>query len=152
MHRLRTRLFQIWFRLSRPMTLGVRAIVENEHGQILLVRHSYTPGLYLPGGGVEQGEPARQALERELIEEAGIQLTGAAELCGIFSNHAIFRNDHVLVYHIRANAWASCAATQSGEISEILWCDPLAPNPDITPGNRRRLAERYNGQPISAFW
>ncbi|MEM9842987.1 MAG: NUDIX domain-containing protein, partial [Pseudomonadota bacterium] len=37
------------------MTLGVRAIVENAEGQVLLVRHTYTPGLYLPGGGVERG-------------------------------------------------------------------------------------------------
>ena len=68
--RIRTRIFQAWFRFSRPMTLGARGIVENESGEVLLVRHTYTRGLYLPGGGVERGETVMQALIRELAEEA----------------------------------------------------------------------------------
>src|SRR6187200_446523 len=45
-----------WFRLTRGMSLGVRALVRDENGRILLIRHSYAPGWLLPGGGVERGE------------------------------------------------------------------------------------------------
>jgi len=46
---LRTLAFQAWFRISRPMTLGVRAAVENADGQVFMVRHTYMPGWFMPG-------------------------------------------------------------------------------------------------------
>ncbi len=149
---LRAQLFRIWFRLARPMTLGVRAIVENEAGQVLLVRHTYTKGLFLPGGGVERGEPALEALRRELEEEGGVKLTGMPELIGIYSNHQTFRNDHVLLYKVTAPGWQTCPATSRGEISETVWINPKAPPEDITPGNRRRLQEAYAHQARQAYW
>ena len=46
----------VYWRLSRGMTLGVRALVIDEQRQILLVQHSHVRGWHLPGGGVEPGE------------------------------------------------------------------------------------------------
>ena len=74
MQKLRQRVF----RFRRPMTLGVRAVVERSDGNILLVRHTYTKGLFFPGGGIEKGERAETSLLRELKEEGGVELTGAA--------------------------------------------------------------------------
>ena len=53
---LKTRLFHTWFLLTRPMTLGVRALAFDAEGRILLVRHTYIRGWHLPGGGVESGQ------------------------------------------------------------------------------------------------
>lgn len=142
--------FRTWFRLSRPMTLGVRAIVENGAGQVLLVRHTYVDGLFLPGGGVERAEPAADALGRELVEEAGVEMAAPPKLLGIFSNHRVFANDHVLLY--RVEEWKSVPATSRGEIAEIVWCDPLGPPSDITPGTRRRLAAEYGDAPVGLYW
>ena len=67
----RIRLFHIFFLLARPMTLGVRAIVHDRaRNAVFLVRHTYVPGWQLPGGGVEPGESADDALARELREES----------------------------------------------------------------------------------
>jgi len=132
------------------MTLGVRAIVENAAGEVLLVRHTYMPGLYFPGGCVEKAEPAHEAMARELVEEAGVQLASAAELIGVFSNHAIMRNDHVLLY--RVHLWESVTATSHGEIAEIVWADPLNPPTDTTPATCRRLAELYGETAQSRYW
>ena len=81
---LRGYLFVSLFR--RGVTLGVRAAVFDAEGRVFLVKHSYMPGWYLPGGGVDRGETMRQALERELMEEAGIRLTGPAMLFGLYLN------------------------------------------------------------------
>lgn len=153
MSKIRTRIFQSWFRFSRPMTLGVRAIVENEHGNVLLVRHTYTAGLFLPGGGVEKGERAETSMRRELVEEAGVDITGTPALVGVYSNHRIFPNDHVLLYRLAHDAWTACDPTSRGEISERVWVDPSSPPDDATPGTLRRLAEHASGERASdGYW
>jgi 8-oxo-dGTP pyrophosphatase MutT (NUDIX family) len=40
--------------------------------KLLLVRHSYKPGLAMPGGGIKSGEELASAARRELWEEVGI--------------------------------------------------------------------------------
>lgn len=134
------------------MTLGVRAIVENSQGEVLLVRHTYTRGLYLPGGGVERGETTEFSLRRELEEEGGVKVTGHPELLGVFSNHRVFRNDHVLLYRIRSQDWVPFGDPVGREISEILWCDPSQPPEDATPGTHRRLREFIRGEALSLMW
>lgn len=147
---IRSAAFRTWFRLSRPMTLGVRGVVENVDGKILLVRHTYVDGLFLPGGGVEKAEASHESLRRELLEEAGVQLTGEARLHGIYSNHRVFPNDHIILY--RVSCWEQVEPTSQGEIAEIAWVNPLAPPADVTPGTGRRLAELYGSAPSSAYW
>lgn len=152
MSSFRIRLFQAWFRLSRPMTLGARGVVEDEAGRVLLVRHTYTRGLNFPGGGVERGETVMAALLRELAEEAGVKPLGAPVLHGVYSNHRVFRNDHVVLFRIAAGEWTACETDSAGEISEIVWCDPLSPPDDVTPGTGRRLRELYRDGPDNGHW
>ena len=133
------------------MTLGVRAIVEDADGRVLLVRHTYVKGWHLPGGGVERGEPCLEALRRELIEEGGVILRNNARLTGVYSNHASFRNDHVLVYHVPADSWDPGTPTAWGEIAEISWFT-MEDLPDTTTqGTRQRLAE-FGGAPVKVHW
>lgn len=66
-------------------TQRVSIILENERGDILLVKNSI--GLYeweLPGGGVGRGESLEVAAIRELREETGIDIpTGVLRYRGI---------------------------------------------------------------------
>ena len=95
------RLFHLYWRMARGMTLGVRGVVLDDEGQVFLVRHSYVAGWHLPGGGVEVGETFLEALRRELMEEGRIDLTGAPVLHGLFFNGHVSRRDHVAVYVVR---------------------------------------------------
>ena len=149
---LRTQLFRTYFRLTRSLTLGARAVVEDSEGRVLLVRQTYTKGLYFPGGGVEHNEPVVEALIRELHEEGGIDVIGRPDLIGVFSNHRVFRNDHVLLYRVPASAWTSSHDPIGREISELVWADPLNPPADTTDGTARRLKELYEGHAVSVFW
>ena len=148
----RTRIFQSWFRISRPMTLGVRAVMENEAGHVFMIRHTYTPGWYLPGGGVEKGETSLESLERELLEEGGFTLNAAPDLVGIYSNQFVFPNDHVVLYRAPAGTWDQGKATSIGEIAEAAWVDPRQPPEGTTPGTLARLMELFADGPRSAYW
>ncbi len=59
-------------------------IVEDLTGHILLVKTIHG-GWVFPGGQVEVGENLMQALEREILEESGIEVT-VSHLIGIYSN------------------------------------------------------------------
>jgi 8-oxo-dGTP pyrophosphatase MutT (NUDIX family) len=134
------RVLHLYFRLVRGMTLGVRAAVLDEAGRVFLVRHTYTPGWHLPGGGVEIGETLLEALAKELREEACIRLTAEPILHGVFFNRMALRRDHVAVYVVREFAVESVKQPDR-EIAETGWF-PLDALPEgTTAGTRRRLGE-----------
>jgi ADP-ribose pyrophosphatase YjhB (NUDIX family) len=145
-----TPLFRAWWRLQRPMTLGVRVIVCDDAGRVLLVRHGYAHGWHLPGGGVERGETAPQAAAREAAEEGGVAVIGEPELVGFHANHGNFPNDHIAVY--RLAEWRACAPREGMEIAERGFFAPSALPEGVTPGTRRRLAEIFEGAPRDAHW
>ena len=143
-------LFRYW-QLRRGMTLGVRAVIADADERVLLVKHSYVRGWHFPGGGVEVGETALQALAREIDEEAGIALVGAPELVGIYHNSRRFARDHVLLY--RARQWRSIRRPKANAEIIAHGFFPLQDLPeDIAPGTRRRLDEIFRGAPVDAVW
>lgn len=145
-----TPVFRVWWRLSRPMTLGARTVCCDDQGRILLVHHSYSSGWHLPGGGVEIGETLPQAALRELAEEGGVEAIGAPALFGIYANQAHFPNDHVAIY--RVDTWRACAPRPGREITARGFFARDALPDGVTPGTRRRLAEIFDGVDISATW
>lgn len=148
---LRDRAFQTWWRFQRPMTLGVRGAVVDGEGRVLLLRHTYTPGWHMPGGGVEKGETALLALQRELVEEAGVDAQAEdIRLVSVHANSGFFPNDHVLLFRI--DRWRQVKATQRGEIAETGFFAPAAVPEETTAATRRRLAELFDGQAISPHW
>jgi ADP-ribose pyrophosphatase YjhB (NUDIX family) len=133
------------------MTLGVRGVVLDDRNQVFLIRHTYVPGWHLPGGGVETGETALDALGRELREEACITIDETPRLFGVFFNNRISWRDHVLVYVIRRFTVLEVKRPDR-EIAEAGFF-PLDRLPDGTTGaTRNRLAEILEGQPPSATW
>ena len=143
-------LFHFWFRLSRGMTLGVRGLVLDERGHVLLIQHTYVRGWYLPGGGVDPGEAAEAAMMRELVEEVGIIAQGRPRLLSVHSNHARHKGDHVLYYHIEA--WAQGQATSCGEIHAMDWFAPDALPEGVTASTRRRILEALGQVPPHPDW
>jgi ADP-ribose pyrophosphatase YjhB (NUDIX family) len=132
------------------MTLGVRAMVIDGSGDVLLIRHGYWPGWHFPGGGVERGETALDSLGRELVEEGGIVLAGEPELFGIYSNESEFRGDHIAFFVVRQFRRLPFAPTR--EISEARFFSRRTVPEGTTAGTLRRLAEVETGGPRSMRW
>ena len=149
--RLRTRIAHWMFVLLRPMTLGVRGVVLDGRGQVLLVRHGYAVGWHFPGGGVERGETCESALERELAEEACVAIEGPTRLHGLFFNGRISPRDHVAVYVIE-NFRVTGARAPDAEIQEARFF-PLDALPEgVTRGTRKRLEEILEGRTKDGWW
>ncbi|MDQ1155469.1 NUDIX domain-containing protein [Brevundimonas sp. SORGH_AS_0993] len=143
-------LFFAWSRLTRGKTLGVRAVAVDAQGRVLLVRHTYLAGWWLPGGGVDRGETTQGAVVRELREEAGLIARGAPVLLSLHSNERFFPGDHVAVFRI--DAFDVGARASQGEIAEIGWFHPSALPEDAHRSTRARLAEIFDGAPVSDAW
>lgn len=148
---LARRLMQAYWRATRPLTIGAQGVVIDGTNRVLLVRHAYRAGWHFPGGGVERGELAGEALARELREEAGVRLEGQPELFGIYGNFRAFPNDHIVLYVCRS--WKRpVPPAPNREIAEQDFF-PLDGLPDgLVDGARRRLGEVFEGAPRGGTW
>lgn len=149
--RAMTRLITFSAIVSRPMTLGVRGLVIDQSNRVLLVRHTYISGFYLPGGGVEGGETIEQALERELAEEGNIVLEGPALLQGVYLNRRASKRDHVALFVIRDFNQREPRAPD-GEIAEANFFALEDLPAGATSATRARLAEVLHGEAASPYW
>lgn len=142
-----------------PQRLGVRGLVVDRRDkmggmgadQVLLVRHTYVPGWYLPGGGIERGETALTALARELVEEAGIEIQGTPIMHGLFLNRIGNGRDHVVCYvvdefHVLPAKWPNL------EIAEARFFPIDALPEGTTRATRAKIDEILRGVPTSEHW
>ena len=143
------RLRQVYLGMIRPFRLGVRTLVTDDGGRVLLVRHSYRPGWCFPGGGVQKWETLAQAAIRETAEEGGIRITRLDRLVGVYANFGIGYCDHVALF--QASEWQD-APRESLEIAEARFFARADLPGDTSPPTLRRLAEVFDGQPMIEDW
>jgi 8-oxo-dGTP pyrophosphatase MutT (NUDIX family) len=145
------RVFHLYWRFARGMTLGVRGVVLDSDNRVFLVKHSYVSGWHLPGGGVEVGETFCGALKRELMEEGRIELSAEPVLHGVFFNSYASRRDHVAVYVVR-DFRQDRLPEPNREIIDCGFFEAGALPQDTTEGTRLRIAEVLENKRPIATW
>jgi 8-oxo-dGTP pyrophosphatase MutT (NUDIX family) len=113
---------------ANSIVVAVTAFVQDESGRLLLIRRTDNDLYAIPGGALELSETLTQTVQREVMEETGIevQVTG---LIGIYSDP-----DHVIEFtdgEVRQE-FSICFRAQptggeprtSNESKEVLWRDP----------------------------
>jgi 8-oxo-dGTP pyrophosphatase MutT (NUDIX family) len=138
-------------RLTRGMTLGVRAFVIGPDGRVFLVKHSYVSGWHLPGGGVEPGETLLDALIRELREEGNLEPTAPPQLHAMYLNDRLSRRDHVAVYVVRDFRRLGEPVPSYEIIAHGFFGLDELPN-DTTAATRARIIEIVGGAPPTERW
>ena len=131
------RLLHVFWRFSRGLTVGVRAVVVDADGGIFLVAHSYVSGWHLPGGGVEAGETLTAALKRELREEGNIELIDPPRLFGVYFNRRATRRDHVALLSSVRSAKADRRSPITKSWRTVFSLPMRCPK---EPRNRRKIA------------
>ncbi len=139
------------WRITRPRTIGVRALLLAPDGRVALVRHTYIDGWYLPGGGVKKGEAVADALHRELAEEVAVTDAMVERVLGVYHNRGEGKDDHVIVYVARA-ASDSLRGADRLEVAEVGWFAVEALPEGTTPATRRRIAEFRDGATGGGNW
>jgi ADP-ribose pyrophosphatase YjhB (NUDIX family) len=140
-----------YWRFSRGITLGVRAVVIDQERRIFLVKHSYVRGWHLPGGGVETGETVIDALIRELAEEGNIEPTAPPMLHGLFFNDRVSRRDHVAVFVLREFRQTAEPVPNHEIVAHGFFGIEELPN-DTTASTRARIIEVLGGAPMPERW
>jgi 8-oxo-dGTP pyrophosphatase MutT (NUDIX family) len=133
---------RLWWRVSRPFSLGALALVVDGEGRVLLVQLTYRRGWYLPGGGVRRREGLDEAARRELREEVGVVPTAPFRLLGVYWNFKDARSDYVAVFVVEH--WAREPA-HSLEIAADRFFTPDDLPDDVSPPARRRVEEYAAG-------
>lgn len=117
------------------------AVIYNPQGSILIARRpsdKHQGGLWeFPGGKVEVHETARQALDRELLEELGIQVTAAQPLIQIPYEYP---ERHVLLDVFNVTAFIGEARGCEGQ--PLVWVDVSQLAEYAFPAANRPIIER----------
>jgi ADP-ribose pyrophosphatase YjhB (NUDIX family) len=154
-HRLIAKAARLYWRVWKPRTLGVRAVVLDENDRVALVRHTYGDRWwYLPGGGVKKGESFETALLRELEEEVALSNPRIERAVGIYHSRREAKDDHIVVFAVRVEDGSAeklrCADAR--EIKDARWFSFHEIPADVSPATGRRLAEYRAGTVGLGTW
>ena len=143
------RTLRVYWRITKPVTFGVRAVVLGPDGRLLLVKHTYDKYWYLPGGAMKRGEEATAALKREVKEEIGIAELRIERNLGTYVSTREGKRDTIEVFVAHA---AAIGKRQKLEIAAAEWFAPEALPPDASPATQRRIAEFQGKRDIEPVW
>lgn len=142
------RKMQYWLNMA---TVGVKAMIFNAQGEVLLVKHTYMSGWHLPGGGVEPGETPKMAIIREIREETGLAVQGEPHLFAIYTHQIMGASDYPMLYIVK-DFMRIAAAKLSSEIAKAEWFHIQSLPIDTTESTQLRIKEYLEGLPPAERW
>jgi ADP-ribose pyrophosphatase YjhB (NUDIX family) len=142
-----------WSR-AQAIRPSVSAVVIRD-GHLLLQQRADSGEWGLPGGSVEIGETVVAAVEREVWEETGFEVT-VSRLVGVYSDprFQVVRYPDGRVWHY-VNLCFACelrggqARPHPTETLDVGWFGPDALPTNLVPIHRARIADALVGEPAA---
>ena len=141
---------RLFLGLFRMQTSGVKVMVFNRDGDLLLIRNSYGDlrQFLLPGGGIGLRESPASAAEREVREEVGLAIRGLEPVATYISTGE-GKRDTIHLFRAEADGKLSPDPREINE-ARFFSLDDL---PSATsPATRRRIAELASGAKCDDVW
>jgi 8-oxo-dGTP diphosphatase len=101
-----------------PIT-GTSVIPLLPDGRIVLVKRRDNGRWALPGGMVNWGEDIPTAMQRELLEETGLELVGISRLVGVYSSPERDPRVHSICIAIAAQVSGEMQTRDTNEITDV---------------------------------
>jgi len=112
---------------------AVAGLVADAAGRLLFIRRERDPGrgmLGMPGGFVDPGEDAEEALRREVREEVGLEIQAVAYLASVANRYpyaGVMYSTVDLFFTCRADEAARARALDA--VTAVEWHDPASLDP-----------------------
>jgi ADP-ribose pyrophosphatase YjhB (NUDIX family) len=153
-HQVVAKIVRAAWRVTKPRTIGVRAILLDQNDRIALVRHTYTDHWYLPGGGVKKGESTKAAIIRELSEEVAIENPSVERVLGVYHSKRESKDDHLVIFVARTASPPNECLKRADlmEIEEAQWFELDGLPASTSPATVRRIAEYRAGASGMGDW
>lgn len=137
-------------RVLRLKTRGVKVMVFNDAGELLLIRNTYGRShlFVLPGGGVGFREAPADAAARELCEETNLRVERLTSVSTHLSQAEGKRDTiHLFTAHVNDPPEADGVEVEEARFFPL---DALPDN--VSAATLRRIAEYRGEQPVAEFW
>ena len=137
-------------KLLRWKTRGVKVMVFNPAGELLLIRNSYGRShlFLLPGGGIHRKETPAEAAAREVREEVGVAAE-RLEPVSVYRNEAEGRRDTI---HLFTAFTAATPVPDGIEVEEARFFTLEDLPENVSAATLRRIVEFLDERPPSADW
>ncbi len=113
-------------KLNHPPLLAVRAFIQDADGKILLLKRAtndaYGAMWCLPGGKVDYGQTAEEAIVREVMEETSLECTSVKFLFYMDGLPEEPENNHYLSLFFNCQAMGEISLNR--ESSDLAWIGP----------------------------
>ncbi|MFC2041826.1 NUDIX domain-containing protein [Chloroflexota bacterium] len=115
---------------EQPIMIGVGAVIEDDAGRVLLVKHipergGFWQGKWIcPGGKLEPGETIREGIKREVREETRLEIDLVAPLPPF--DTIVRANDKVALHVIYIDYLARVAGGKlkpGSDVGEAIWVE-----------------------------
>jgi len=130
----------------KKLPISAKAVVVSKDGRVLLMRKT-SGSVDLPGGKVEDGEDLYLALEREILEETGLEITDFEFVASWVKHNPELGDRLMVVFEAYIHSKAKKIPVELSD--EHGWCDFICPTiadeiGDMPPGYGNAISICYD--------